>query len=64
METENRDENARRLQKSAHICPQCGLSINLKDIGLREGATGIVTCPKCEWSGPVEIQIVDKDATG
>jgi len=50
--------------QSVHTCPQCGFSINLKNIGLREGATGIVTCPKCEWTGPVEIQIVEKEPSG
>jgi hypothetical protein len=47
---------------SAHVCPRCGFSIDLKDIGLRVGTTGLVTCPRCDWSGPVEIHIVDMEA--
>ena len=64
MEGEQPEPNESKRWTSAHTCPQCGFSINLKDLGLREGATGLVTCPKCEWSGPVEIQIIDKESTG
>jgi predicted RNA-binding Zn-ribbon protein involved in translation (DUF1610 family) len=64
MEAEHPEQNEPKLRASVHACPQCGFSINLKDLGLRVGATGLVTCPKCEWSGPVEIQIVDKESTG
>jgi ssDNA-binding Zn-finger/Zn-ribbon topoisomerase 1 len=59
METERRDRNEPKQLKRAHVCPQCGFSITLKDHGLRGRAVGIVTCPKCDWSGPVNIQIVD-----
>jgi predicted RNA-binding Zn-ribbon protein involved in translation (DUF1610 family) len=61
MAAQRPDEDGRKPKTSAHVCPRCGFSIDLKDIGLRAGATGIVTCPKCDWSGPVEIQIVDKE---
>jgi predicted RNA-binding Zn-ribbon protein involved in translation (DUF1610 family) len=56
-------EDGKKPKISAHVCPRCGFSIDLKDIGLRVGTTGLLTCPKCDWSGPVEIQIVDKDPT-
>lgn len=55
----NKDEN--RFKASAHVCPRCGFSIKLRDLGLREGATGLVTCPQCDWSGPIEIQIIDEN---
>lgn len=55
------DREEKRPKISAHVCPQCGFSINLKDIGLKGGTTGLVTCPKCDWSGPIEIQIVDNE---
>jgi predicted RNA-binding Zn-ribbon protein involved in translation (DUF1610 family) len=60
----NQEPNKDRKQQkiSAHVCPQCGFSIDLKDLGLRGSATGLVTCPKCEWSGPVNIKIVPKES--
>lgn len=48
--------------ESVHVCPQCRFVINLKDLGLKGGATGVVICPQCEWSGPVEIHIVHREA--
>ena len=53
----------RKEWNSAHVCPRCGFPIDLEEIGLRGGTTGFVTCPKCDWSGPIEIQIVSKSAT-
>ena len=44
--------------ESVHICPNCGEVINLEAINLHEITTGIVSCPRCEWSGRIEIQIV------
>jgi predicted RNA-binding Zn-ribbon protein involved in translation (DUF1610 family) len=61
MEGHQPDNTGKRPKASAHVCLQCGYSIDLKHIGLRVGATGLITCPKCGWSGPVEIQIVDKE---
>jgi len=61
MGTNEENMGARPLKISAHVCPQCGHAVDLKDLGLRSGATGLVTCPKCEWSGPVNIGIVPKE---
>lgn len=63
MEAQRSDKNNRQPKASAHVCPQCGFPIDLNDIGWRGGATGLVTCPKCEWSGPVTIGIVHKEPT-
>jgi predicted RNA-binding Zn-ribbon protein involved in translation (DUF1610 family) len=63
MEHQLLDNRRKKPKISAHMCPQCGFSVNLKDIGLMGGATGLVTCPNCDWSGPVEIRIVDKEPT-
>jgi predicted RNA-binding Zn-ribbon protein involved in translation (DUF1610 family) len=63
METHHADKEKRQPKASAHVCPQCGFAIALKDLGLRAGATGLVTCPECDWSGPVTIGIVPKDST-
>jgi hypothetical protein len=45
----------KRLKTSVHVCRRYGFSVKLKDLGLRGGATGLVTCPQCDLSGPVEI---------
>jgi predicted RNA-binding Zn-ribbon protein involved in translation (DUF1610 family) len=55
------DRDGKKLKASAHVCPQCGFSTNLRDLGLRGGTTGLVTCPQCDWSGPIEIQIIEKE---
>ncbi len=60
MAAQQPGKDEKKLKASAHVCPQCRFSINLKDLGLREGATGLVTCPKCDWSGPVTIGIIEK----
>jgi uncharacterized paraquat-inducible protein A len=63
METHHAVKEKRQPKASAHVCPQCGFAIDLKNLGLREGATGLVTCPKCDGSGSVTIGIVPKDST-
>lgn len=49
--------------ESVHICSKCGYVINLAEIDLQTITTGIVECPRCEWIGPVEIQIPETDET-
>jgi hypothetical protein len=63
MNAQQPDRDKRQPKASAHVCQQCGFSIDLKDLGFRGGATGLVTRPKCEWSGPVTIGIVHKEST-
>jgi len=38
--------------ESVHTCWQYRHVINLEKIDLRVIATGIIDCPKCDWSGP------------
>jgi hypothetical protein len=45
------------------VCPECGFSIELKNIGLTEATTGLITCPECDWSGKIEIDIIEKNST-
>ena len=45
---------------SAHKCPDCGQVINLRDLDLKDVATGIVACSSCGWVGPVAIQIIKR----
>lgn len=44
----------------AHQCPKCGFIVKATEIDLKSMATGVITCPKCETSGPINIQIVSK----
>jgi len=60
IERHNKDES--RQMESAHVCPQCGTPILIENIGLREMTTGIITCPKCDWSGKINIQIIRNDS--
>jgi len=61
MVAQRAGKNGKRPKASAHVCPQCGFPIDLKELGLRGATTGIVTCPKCSWSGPVSIGIIHKE---
>lgn len=51
----------RKLWESVHMCPQCRLAIRLDSIDLKAVTTGIIVCPRCDWSGPIEIEIVRSD---
>ena len=46
--------------ESVHVCPNCGHVINLAGLDLRAITTGIVNCPSCDWSGQIEIQVIDQ----
>jgi hypothetical protein len=52
--------NGRKQWDSVHKCPKCGHVLSLSEIDLMTAASGMVDCPKCSWSGPVEIQIVER----
>jgi ribosomal protein L37AE/L43A len=55
------ESNGPKDWESVHRCPKCGHVLNLAEIDLRTIATGIVSCPKCEWSGAVSIEIVEPE---
>jgi transcription elongation factor Elf1 len=59
MSTNTGSEPAGQTWESVHVCPKCGSVINLAEIDLRAITTGIVCCSQCEWSGQIEIRIVD-----
>jgi predicted RNA-binding Zn-ribbon protein involved in translation (DUF1610 family) len=61
MSTDSPDLNRKKQWESAHRCPQCSHVINLEEIDLRAITTGIITCPKCGWSGQVSIEIVEEE---
>jgi hypothetical protein len=50
--------------ESVHKCSQCGYEHNLAKLDLRETTTGIATCPRCERSGQIDLQIVPRQRLG
>jgi ribosomal protein L37AE/L43A len=61
MSPQSRDQSEKKQWESVHTCPKCGFVINLEEIDLRAIATGIISCPKCDWSGLVVIEIAAGD---
>jgi predicted RNA-binding Zn-ribbon protein involved in translation (DUF1610 family) len=51
-----------RKWDSVHICPKCGHVVKLSEFDLRVISTGMIACPNCEWSGPVHIEIVERES--
>lgn len=60
MNADAEDVIVRQSWESVHVCPKCGHVINLADLDLRAVTTGIVNCPSCDWSGQIEIQVIDQ----
>jgi hypothetical protein len=52
------EQNERSEWESVHKCPKCGYELNLAKLDLDETTTGIATCPRCEWAGQINLQIV------
>lgn len=43
----------------AHECQACGHVVRIDHIDAKVIATGIVTCQRCDASGPVNVKIVE-----
>jgi len=43
----------------AHQCQACGYIVRIDDIDAKVINTGIVSCQRCDASGPVNVKIVD-----
>jgi hypothetical protein len=41
-----------------HQCRGCGHAIRINDLDPKAITTGVVTCPKCEMSGPINVKIL------
>jgi len=54
------DEVRQNLEawESEHVCPACGHVVNLAELDMTAITTGIMTCPSCDWSGQIEIQVI------
>ena len=40
-----------------HVCVQCGGAFRREEFGARAISSGIYTCPKCGYEGPLNIEI-------
>lgn len=40
-----------------HVCVNCGGAIRREELEGRAHATGIFTCPKCGFDGPLNLEI-------
>jgi hypothetical protein len=53
------DRSHKEHWESGQVCPKCERFINLADIDLLTVTSGVLDCPNCDWSGPIEIQVID-----
>jgi transcription elongation factor Elf1 len=44
-----------------HKCPRCESVVRASEIDHSAIATGVITCLKCEFSGPINVQIVPEE---
>jgi ssDNA-binding Zn-finger/Zn-ribbon topoisomerase 1 len=61
MATEKPDKSDSMQWESVHLCPKCGHALNLEKTDLDAVTSGIATCPKCEWPGPINLKIVQDE---
>ena len=60
MDAQQQDTSVIKRWDAAHKCPRCCHAFRLADFDLKAVTTGIVACPNCDWSGPIEIQIIER----
>ncbi|HEY5212031.1 MAG TPA: hypothetical protein VIJ38_03320 [Acidobacteriaceae bacterium] len=60
MEAQHRDKSVIKRWDAAHKCPRCCHAFRLADFDLKAVTTGIFACPNCDWSGPIEIEIIER----
>jgi hypothetical protein len=58
-----RKADTKKDWEHVHLCPKCGHALHPDQIELGSIVLGVITCPKCEWSGPINLQIVEKKAS-
>ncbi len=61
MKPKDLEANSPKHWESDHLCPKCDHALNLEDADLEAVTTGIATCPKCEWAGPINLKIVQEE---
>jgi transcription elongation factor Elf1 len=45
-------------REHAHQCRKCGHAIRIDDVDPKTITTGVITCAKCEMSGPINVKIL------
>ena len=55
------EKHGARTWEHIHRCPQCEHVVKGEEITHSAIATGILTCPNCGFSGPINVQIVAED---
>ncbi len=59
MQPKNSNGDSRRHQENVDVCPRCAVAVNLSQAALPTVTSGMIECPRCEWVGPVEIQVAE-----
>jgi predicted RNA-binding Zn-ribbon protein involved in translation (DUF1610 family) len=63
MTSDPRHAERNRKWEHVHQCPQCAHIVKAEDIPRPAIISGVMTCPNCEWSGPINVQIVKGSPT-
>jgi hypothetical protein len=53
--------HSERNWEHVHRCPQCENIIKADEISHSAIATGVITCPQCNYSGPINVEIVPEE---
>jgi hypothetical protein len=54
------DVEVKKDWEHVHLCPKCAHMVPPDQIELGSIVLGVITCPKCEWSGTINLQIVER----
>jgi hypothetical protein len=57
---DTRQEHIRKDWEHVHVCAKCGNMLHPDEIELGSIVLGVITCPRCEWSGPINLQIIER----
>jgi predicted RNA-binding Zn-ribbon protein involved in translation (DUF1610 family) len=55
-------EKNQHILLHVHVCVRCGSAIRREELEGRAHVTGIFTCPKCGFEGPLNLEIREVDA--
>jgi hypothetical protein len=56
------DNHGVRDWEHVHRCPQCEHIVKADEIAHSAIVTGVITCLICDFSGPINVQIVPEDS--